>query len=101
MITRCLTTCGPARAWREQGWHSDGMATAESARTRLADLLERPPPSPARIHHRRQHADRVGARALDPLIRALEPAEEIAPADDNRDLHASVSAAALRSPAMR
>ena len=31
------------------------------------------------------------ARALDPLVRALESAKEIAAADDNRDLHPKIS----------
>ena len=31
-----------------------------------------------------------GARALDPLVRALEAAKEITAADDNRDLHPKV-----------
>ena len=65
------------------------MATAESTRAGWLDLFERPLHR-QRVHHRRQHADRVGARALDPLIRALESAKEIAAADDNRDLHTKV-----------
>ena len=52
---------------------------------RLADLLERALHR-ERVHDRRQHADGIGAGALDPLVGALKPAKEIAAADDDRDL---------------
>ena len=44
-------------------------------------LLQRQP-----VHHRRQHADRIGARALDAGFGALDAAKEIAAADDDGDL---------------
>ncbi len=56
---------------------------------RLADLLERALHR-QRVHHGREHADRVGAGALDALVGAEQAAEEIAAADDDRDLDAEV-----------
>ena len=55
---------------------------------RLPDLLERALHR-QRIHHRRQHADRVRPGAFDAFVGA-EAAEEVAAADNNRDLDAEV-----------
>jgi hypothetical protein len=55
----------------------------------LSELLQRPLHR-QRVHYRRQHADRIGPSALDPLVRALESAKEIAAPDNNRDLHAEI-----------
>ena len=56
---------------------------------RLADLLERALHR-QRVHHGREHADRIGARALDALVGALQAAKEIAAADHHRDLDAEI-----------
>ena len=40
------------------------------------------------VHHRRQHADRIGAGPFDALLGTLDTAEEIAAPDDHRHLDA-------------
>src|SRR5580704_7379504 len=59
----------------------------ESSR-RLALLLDRIFEG-ERIHHRREHADRIGAGPLDALVRAFNASKKIAAADDDRDLDAA------------
>src|SRR5580704_11948566 len=55
---------------------------------RLALLLDRIFEG-ERVHHRREHADRIGAGPLDALVRAFNAAKKIAAADDDRDLDAA------------
>lgn len=41
-----------------------------------------------RVHHRAEHADRIGGGAVETLVQALDAAEEVAAADDDADLDA-------------
>jgi len=42
-----------------------------------------------RVHHRRQHADRIGTGAFDTLVGAFDTAKKIPASDDDRDLDAA------------
>ena len=79
MIARLLARIGFADRWRRH---------RRLGSRRKAQGFERAFER-ERIHEGRQHADRIAARAIDPLLQPFDASEEVSTADDHRDLMAA------------
>src|SRR5271170_1124752 len=98
MITRFLTRCASA-AWREYGWQSDGMATAERTRAAWPIFSRAPSIASAFITVASMPIESARARSM-PLSAPWSPRKKLPPPTTTATCTPS-SAAAFRSPAMR
>src|SRR5271166_2190538 len=98
MITRFLTRCASA-AWREYGWQSDGMATAESTRAAWPIFSSAPSIASAFMTVASIPIESARARSM-PLSAPWSPRKKLPPPTTTATCTPS-SAAAFRSPAIR